>query len=302
MKKPLIFEIKGNSLDDGPGIRTVIFMKGCPLSCVWCHNPEGMRPGQEHSYESKECIGCLACLNTCTSHAIINEGGNLRIDRSKCSECRTCVSVCPTGALDIVGKDMNIESIVSEVMKDRPFFETSGGGVTLSGGEPTIFMDFCSELLQELKKFGISTLLETCGLFDIDRFLDKMLPWLDMIYFDIKLFDSGEHKKYCGVSNEKIINNFRTLSFMKPEHILPRVPLVPGITDTDSNLDSIAGFLHSSKASRVKLLPYNPLWPDKLMKFSAQNKPVPEIMKQFMKPEHIRSCIEIFTKQSIKTI
>jgi pyruvate formate lyase activating enzyme len=301
MKKPLIFEIKGNSLDDGPGIRTVIFMKGCPLSCVWCHNPEGMRPLYEHSLDAKECIRCLACVEACASNAIAYEN-TLTVDRSKCSGCFTCVSVCPTGALDIVGKNMSIEKIVEQVARDKPFFDNSGGGVTLSGGEPTIFMDFCSELLQELKKFGINTLLETCGLFDIDRFLDKMLPWLDMIYFDIKLFDSDEHKKYCGVSNEKIIENFRTLSFMKPEHILPRVPLVPGITDTDSNLDSIAGFLHSCKASKVKLLPYNPLWPDKLMKFSAQNKPVPEIMKQFMKPEHIRSCIEIFTEQSIKTI
>ncbi len=302
MKKPLIFEIKGNSLDDGPGIRTVIFMKGCPLSCVWCHNPEGMRPGPEHSYDSKECIGCLACLNICSSQAIINEDGNLRTDRSKCSECHTCVSVCPTGALEIVGKELSIEWIVSEVMKDRPFFETSGGGVTLSGGEPSMFMDFCSSLLQEFKKLRINTLLETCGLFDMDRFLEKMLPFLDMIYFDIKLFDSSEHKKYCGVSNDKIIENFRTLSFMKPEHILPRVPLVPGITDTDSNLNAIAGFLLSCKVSRIKLLPYNPLWPDKLMKFSAQNRHIPEMMKQFMKPEHVRSCIELFTKQGIKTI
>jgi pyruvate formate lyase activating enzyme len=302
MKKPLIFEIKGNSLDDGPGIRTVIFMKGCPLSCVWCHNPEGMRPGQEHSYDSKECIGCLTCLNTCSSHAITNEGGNLKVDRSRCSECHTCVSVCPAGALEIVGKELSIEWIVSEVMKDRPFFETSGGGVTLSGGEPTMFMDFCSGLLQEFKGLRTNTLLETCGLFEMDLFLEKMLPWLDMIYFDIKFFDSIEHKKCCGVANNKIIENFRTLSFMKPDQILPRVPLVPGITDTASNLNAIAEFLVSCNAGKVKLLAYNPLWPDKLVKFTGQHGPIPDLMKQFMKPEHVRSCSEIFTKHGIMTI
>jgi pyruvate formate lyase activating enzyme len=302
MKKPLIFEIKGNSLDDGPGIRTVIFMKGCPLSCVWCHNPEGMRPGPEHSYDSKECIGCLTCVNTCSNHAINGDCGNLRIDRSRCSECHTCVSVCPTGALDIVGREMSIERVVSEVMKDKPFFETSGGGVTLSGGEPTMFMDFSSELLKECKRLGIDTLLETCGLFEIDRFLEKMIPWLDMIYFDIKLIDSSEHRKYCGTTNEKIIENFRTLCFMNQVQILPRVPLVPGITDTYSNLNAIAGFLVSCKVRKVRLLAYNPLWPEKLAKFSGQNRHVPEEMKKFIKPENIQSYREIFTSLGIETI
>lgn len=301
MKNPLIFEIKGNSLDDGPGIRTVIFMKGCPLSCVWCHNPEGMKPESGHSFDKQECIRCLACVEVCISKAITYED-TLKIDRSKCSGCFTCVSICPTGALDIVGKSLSIEKIVSEVVKDKPFFDTSGGGVTLSGGEPTLFMDFCSELLQELKKLKIQTLLETCGLFDMNSFLEKMISWLDMIYFDLKLIDSDEHKKYCGVSNKRIIENFKTLSSMKAGRILPRVPLVPGITDTGSNLNAIADFLVSCEVNRIKLLAYNPLWPDKLEKFSGQHRLVPDKMKQFMKPEHVKSCKEIFIKHGIQTI
>lgn len=301
MKNPLIFEIKGNSLDDGPGIRTVIFMKGCPLSCVWCHNPEGMKPLYEHSFDARECIRCLTCVEACASNAIAYKD-TLTVDRSKCSGCFTCVSVCPTGALDVIGKNISLEEIVQQVARDKPFFNTSGGGVTLSGGEPTLFIDFCSELLQKLRKLKIHVLLETCGLFDMDVFLEKMYPWLDMIYFDIKLYGSIEHKKYCGVTNEKILENFRTLCYMKRDHILPRVPLVPGITDTDSNLNAIAGFLVSCNASRVKLLPYNPLWPDKLEKLSGQSKPVPDMMKQFMKPEHLNACREIFIKHGIETI
>ena len=300
MKKPLIFEIKGNSLDDGPGIRTVIFMKGCPLSCIWCHNPEGMKSGFEHSFDVSQCIKCLTCVEVCNQGAITYDE-NFKVDRSKCLECFTCASVCPSGACDIVGKNMSVDKIVSDVLKDKPFFDTSGGGVTLSGGEPTLFMDFCSELLRELKKFKIHTLIETCGQFDMDSFLEKMFPELDAIYFDIKLFDDGEHRKYCGVTNTIILENFRTLCSMKGIEILPRVPLVPGITDTKHNLSAIADFLVSCGAERVKLLAYNPLWPDKLEKFGGHS-PVPDKMKKFMKPEHLRSCEEIFTKRGIQTI
>jgi pyruvate formate lyase activating enzyme len=300
MKKPLIFEIKGNSLDDGPGIRTVIFMKGCPLSCVWCHNPEGMKPGFEHSFDEKQCIKCLACVEVCNQGAIAYDEG-FEVDRSKCLECFTCTSICPSGACEIVGRSMSVEKIVAHALKDKPFFDTSGGGVTLSGGEPSMFMDFCSELLKEMKKYGIHTLLETCGYFDMDPFLEKIFPLLDSLYFDIKLYDDAEHRKYCGVTNKKILENFRTLCFMKGTEMLPRVPLVPGITDTKHNLGAIADFLISCRVERVRLLSYNPLWPDKMEKFGG-NGTVPDKMKKFMKPEHLRSCREIFIQRGIQTI
>jgi pyruvate formate lyase activating enzyme len=300
MRKPLIFEIKGNSLDDGPGIRTVIFMKGCPLSCVWCHNPEGMKPIFEHSFDKRECIKCLACVEVCNQDAITYDDSP-RVDRSKCLKCFTCTSLCPTGALSIVGKSMSVEDIVAYVVRDKPFFDTSGGGVTLSGGEPAMFMDFCSELLIELKKHKIHTLLETCGQFDMTSFVEKMFSNLDEIYFDIKLFDESEHKKYCGVSNEIILENFRILSSMNDRKTLPRVPLVPGITDTDSNLNATADFLVSCCMDKVRLLAYNPLWPDKLEKFGG-NGHVPDKMKLFMKPEHLKSCEAIFYRHGIKTI
>jgi pyruvate formate lyase activating enzyme len=300
MKKPLIFEIKGNSLDDGPGIRTVIFMKGCPLSCSWCHNPEGMKPGFEHSFDKRQCIKCLTCVEACNQGAIAYDEG-FSVDRSKCLECFTCASICPSGACEIVGKSVSVEKIVAQALKDKPFFDTSGGGVTLSGGEPTLFMDFCSELLRKLKILEINTLLETCGYFEMDAFLEKMFPYLDAAYFDIKLYDDGEHRKYCGVTNRKILENFRTLCSMKGLEILPRIPLVPGITDSKQNLIAIADFLLSCGAERVRLISYNPLWPDKLEKFGGHGS-VPDKMKKFMKPEHIRSCGEIFIQRGIQTI
>jgi len=299
VKTPLIFEIKGGSLDDGPGIRTVIFFKGCPLSCMWCHNPEGMSPGFEHSFDSKECIRCLICVENCGAGAI-SYADKFKLDKAKCIQCFTCVSMCPTGALDVVGKSLGIEKIVESVLKDKPFFETSGGGVTLSGGEPTLNMDFSSMLVKRFKEEGIKTLLETCGFFNYEDFAKKMLPWLDAIYFDIKLFDVDEHKKYCGVGNDKILNNFKKLLSESSVEILPRIPLVPGITDTKANLNRIAGFLISCGVSKVKLLSYNPLWPDKLEKFWSDSLKVPGKMRQFMKPDHLKNCRAFFENSDIK--
>jgi pyruvate formate lyase activating enzyme len=259
-----------------------------------------MKPWFEHSFDNKECIKCLACVEVCNQDAITYDD-KLGVDRSKCLECFTCTSICPTGALSVVGKSMNVENIVAGIVKDKPFFDTSGGGVTLSGGEPTMFMDFCSVLLMELKKHKIHTLLETCGFFDIASFLEKMFPKLDEIYFDIKLFENSEHKRYCGVSNEKILENFKILSNMKGKEILPRVPLVPGITDTDSNLNAVADFLISCGVDRVRLLAYNPLWPDKLEKFGGVDL-VPNKMKKFMKPEQLKAYERIFIKHNIQTI
>jgi pyruvate formate lyase activating enzyme len=268
---PLILDIKGNSLDDGPGIRSVIFFKGCPLSCVWCHNPESKKAGPEISFDANECVACDTCIKTCPKDALSRENPFF-IDRERCNLCFLCVDNCPSGALSRVGKELSIDAIMSKVRNDIPFFKTSGGGVTLSGGEPTLFMDFLSELLQGLKAEGINVLLETCGLFKLDAFIEKILPHLDIIYYDIKLIDPKQHKQYCGVSNETILENFKQLNKMSTQggfNIFPRTPLIPGITATTENLTGIADFLHSQSIHKTQLMAYNPLWFEKNQNIGA---------------------------------
>ena len=161
-RTPLILDIKGNSLDDGPGIRSVIFFKGCPLSCVWCHNPESKKTGAEIAFDGGRCIDCGTCREVCPEKALSRENP-FYIDRSRCPLCFDCVQACPSGALEQVGKEMSINEILEKIVPDKPFFEVSDGGVTLSGGEPTLFMDFAAKLLVALKQQKIHTLVETCS-------------------------------------------------------------------------------------------------------------------------------------------
>ena len=193
MKRPLIIDIKGHSLDDGPGIRSVVFIKGCPLRCSWCQNPESQRTTAELSWDREKCIKCGACAQICPEQAI--SGNNpFFIDRKACSLCFACVETCPAGALRQVGKAMTVDEIVANVLRYRSFFDTSGGGVTLSGGEPTMYMDFSAALLRRFKEEGLHTLLETCGHFDRDRFENLIFPWIDTIYMDIKIADRKKHQ------------------------------------------------------------------------------------------------------------
>ena len=227
-KNPLILEIKGNSLDDGPGIRSVVFFKGCPLSCVWCHNPESKRVYPEISFDPKVCIGCDTCIKLCSTNALSRKNPFF-IDRDICDMCFDCTEECPSKALEKVGRNMEVSEVIDAVIKDKPFFDTSKGGVTLSGGEPTLYMDYLSELLKEFKNKGVHTLLETCGQFDFTKFMKKIYPFADTIYYDIKIFNSDNHKKYCGLSNKTIIENFKKLNTLYKEgktEILPRVPLI----------------------------------------------------------------------------
>jgi pyruvate formate lyase activating enzyme len=296
MKAPLIFEIKGNSLDDGAGIRSVVFFKGCPLACIWCHNPEGMRTGVEIAFDQRECIGCNTCIETCLQHALARDNPFF-IDRQRCTLCFLCTEACPSGALDRVGREMTKEAILEKVLKDKPFYDTSGGGVTLSGGEPTLYMDSVSALLQALKTHGIHCLLETCGQFDLERFTALVYPYLDAIYYDIKLFDPEEHKRFCGVTNATILANFVELverTRADGKEFLPRVPLVPNITDSDANLGAIAAFLQSHQVTKAKLLPYNPLWPEKSSKVGIGTDSLDASMKKWMASEKIKHCESIF--------
>lgn len=297
--KALIFEIKGNSLDDGPGIRTVVFFKGCPLSCLWCHNPESKKSLPEISFDPEKCVGCDSCLAVCPRRAL-DRTNPMLVDRTRCTVCMECTQVCPGTALSPVGRYLSIAEVMAEIEKDLPFYHTSGGGVTLSGGEPTLFMGFASQLLRMIKERGIHTLLETCGFFDYSRFMELLYPHLDAIYYDIKLFDPGEHRRFCGVSSETILENFAKLSAAcarDNREILPRIPLVPGITATRENLGSIARFLKGLNVQKVALLPYNPLWLSKLTMLGQPRRT--GLSEEWMTGPEIEECRRIFSDFSI---
>ncbi len=304
-RKPLILEIKGNSLDDGPGIRTVVFFKGCPLSCSWCHNPESKRAQVEIGYDRKECIGCGTCVDVCPEKAVSPLNVH-SIDRGKCTLCFQCVDACPAGALTRVGRSLSMNDIAAEVLKDKPFFDTSGGGVTFSGGEPVMFMEFLSELLQALKTHQVHTLLETSGFFDFEKFERLLLPCLDMIYYDIKIMDEKAHRIHTGVSNQRILENFERLCKISGDTgitLLPRTPLVPGITDRLENIQGIARFLAALGVRNAALIPYNPLWHEKADKIGADNPHRGNVvMASWLEKEKVEACRRIFSEEGIQLV
>ena len=259
VKSPLVAEIKRNSLDDGPGIRSVVFFKGCPLRCVWCHNPECVHPGQEILFRAQTCIGCGACVKICPERAI-GPGGPSSLEHRRCTLCGLCTEECPSGALTLVGKVYTPEELVRLLVQDKAFFANSGGGVTLSGGEPTLAMDFSAEVARRLRTEGVRVLLETCGDFDWARFEAGLLPHLDQVYVDLKLVEEETHKRYTGRSNSRIKKNIRNLAGLADLETLVRIPLIPGITATRENLEGTRRWLRSEGIHRVALLPYNPLW------------------------------------------
>jgi len=301
LKQPLILEIKGNALDDGPGIRSVVFFKGCPLSCMWCHNPESKRIGAEIGFEAKTCVACDTCMDVCPEGALSRDNPFF-IDRSLCTLCFKCADACPSGALSRIGTPMRVDEILARVIRDKPFYDTSGGGVTLSGGEPTMFMDFTGELLQRLKANGIHTLIETCGLFDIDRFYEIVYPWLDAIYYDIKLINSDDHARYCGVPNETILSNFKSLYARYQDGgvpIMPRTPLIPGITDTPENIQAIVHFLSTCGVHEARLLPYHPLWQEKNLKIGVALGGHAAEMDQWLDNQVLDRCRTVFATAGI---
>ncbi len=298
MKTPLILDIKGNSLDDGHGIRTVIFLKGCSMRCCWCHNPESQAPEAELSVSPKDCIGCGDCRAVCPTGAA-SPG---HVDREACRKCFRCAQVCPARAYRIMGQERAMEEIVERCLSDKAFYDASGGGVTLSGGEPALYPDWCAALAEQLRAKGISVLLETAGNVPYDA-LSQMLPPLDAVYYDIKLMDPVLHRRYCGTDNGRILDNFRKLRQDAAEGrvtLLPRTPLIPGITDTEENLAAIAEFYRENGVRRCELLPYNPTWTGKA---AALGREVPYELQRHTTPqdgEKLRRCREIFLRAGIE--
>ena len=266
----LIFKIRRFSIHDGPGIRTTVFLKSCPLNCIWCHSPEGISRDITIWHNNTTCIACGLCVNACPEKALKLTGktnGKIDIDRTKCNLNGTCLEVCPTGSIQYTGMSVTAGRVVTEVEKDIVFFNESGGGITLTGGEPMAQPEFSCSLLETCLEKGINTAVET-SLFCERHILERFARVTQLFIADIKIFDPGLHKKYTGQSNEIILDNFRYLAG-KGHDLLVRIPLVPGITDNDDNLMAVNEFVGSVRPNiPVELIKYNSLAPNNYRKLN----------------------------------
>lgn len=291
--KGLIFDIKRDCSEDGPGIRTTVFFKGCPLSCSWCQNPEGMSKDPGISFRAELCHPdeCGApCVSACPSQCL-QFNDILQINHDACIRCDKCLTDCKSQAFEAVGQWYFLDELMYRVNIDKPFYTATNGGVTVSGGEATMQMEFLHKFLKRLKDLGIHTALETSGLFNYNLFRRLLLPYLDLIYFDIKIMDEAESIRYTGCSNKPILENFTQLIKESAIPVVPRTPLIPGITATEHNLKGIASFLRQLGIKTCTLLPYNPLGQDKMQRIGRT--PVSEL-RHFMDKFDEQRCINYF--------
>ena len=264
-----IFNIQKFCINDGPGIRTTVFLKGCPLNCAWCHNPESKSVKPELLYSADKCIFCGACAVACKTgaHSFSESGHGL--NRELCVACGACADVCPTSALEISGYQKSVEDVIREVMKDKIFYDNSGGGMTLSGGEPMAQLEFSEALLIAAKEKGLHTAMETCGFSKTENY-EKILPLVDLFLFDWKVSDPTLHKKYTGVDNALIEKNLRFISASGGKIVL-RCPIIPTVNDTDSHFAKIAALAEELPGIlSVDIEPYHPLGIGKAQRLGKQ--------------------------------
>jgi len=266
----IVTNIQGFSIHDGPGIRTVVFLKGCPLSCQWCANPECLSGKPQMGFIETLCKNCGTCLDICTNNAIQHGEGEHRIDYSRCTSCGNCKDHCYYGALVRYGESMTVSEVWDAVRRDKMFYDSSGGGVTVSGGEPLLWAKFVRELFELSRRESVGTCMETCGWADPEALLE-VLPVTDHFLFDLKHMDPDIHRKYAGQSNSRILRN-AALVLEQGADVVFRQPLIPGINDSVANIDATAGFLAGlgANAMRLEIMPYHRMGQGK---YKALNMP-----------------------------
>ena len=282
----LAFNIQRFSTEDGPGIRTTVFLKGCPLRCVWCHNPEGLDLKPELMWYDVRCIGARECLRACSEDALTLTPQGIRINREQCNSCGACVKACPAAALEVIGRSWTPEEVIDELVSDRVFYETSGGGVTFSGGEPMMHVDFLCEVLPRCQEAGLHVALDTCGAVAWESY-ERVLPWVDLALYDLKIMDANRHRAATGVSNDIILENARRLA----AHGVPmwiRTPVIPGYTDDRENILAIARFINEAlpTVGRWDLLAYNNLGRPKYQRLDR---------------EYLLDKVQLMTRQEIES-
>ena len=287
MENAKVIEIKRFAVHDGDGIRTTVFLKGCPLKCVWCHNPESIDFKPQLAFYKNKCTLCGECAKVCPTGAHIISGDGHILDREKCVSCGKCESACFNGALKLYGREMTTDELMPILLEDRDFYETSGGGVTLSGGECLMHPEFCEKLLKKLKAEGIHTAVDTCG-YVTKEVLDKVIPYTDIFLYDFKAFDEDVHKKCTGKSNKIILENLKYLDECGKK-IEIRIPFVPEYNK--DQIEKISAFLKELKnITKVRILPYHNYAGSKYEALSMENT----LPKTLPTDEEMRSAEKFF--------
>jgi len=269
----MIFDIKRYAIHDGPGIRTTIFLKGCPLNCLWCHNPEGKAAEQEFMWWKTRCIRCGDCQKACAKNAISFSDDSLILDVTECNYCGACLAVCHSQALELIGKEITVSQLMKEVEKDVAFYDESGGGVTFSGGEPLMQPVFLCSLLKACKEKRIHTAVDTCG-YVKPRILLDIGEFADLFLYDVKVIDDNKHVEFTGVSNKLILGNVRKLSDIG-HRIIVRSPVVPGVNDEETDISELGAFVSSLKnVEELHVLPYHRAGVEKAKRLKKQQEPL----------------------------
>ncbi|MBS2100619.1 glycyl-radical enzyme activating protein [Carboxylicivirga linearis] len=299
MSNSLIFDIKRYAINDGPGIRLTIFFKGCPLSCVWCHNPESISPQTQKMYSKQKCIGAQKCIEVCPNDALQLTPDGVITDWDKCAVCGKCAEVCPTKAIEISGEQMDINQLLKTIESESLFFDQSGGGVTFSGGEPLMHYKTLLELLEKCGQRHIHRVVDT-SLFSRSEIVKQVAEKTELFLVDLKHMDDEKHKKYTGVSNQLILKNIQLLSDLGSDFWI-RIPLIEGINADEENIKASAEFLSKLKwpSKLVNLLPYHDIGKNKHLKLGStydgegMHEPSAELIER---------CIQIFKNNGIEAI
>lgn len=297
MHDSLIFDIKRYAINDGPGIRVVIFFKGCNLHCAWCHNPESISAKVEKMYAPAKCIKCGTCIAACPEKAISMKPDGVITNSDLCKVCGKCADVCPTKAIEMSGRVMTVPEIMDIIEKEQIFFDQSGGGVTFSGGEPLIHSKMLIELLDECRKRKIHTAVDTAGNVNTETILE-VAKRTDLFLYDLKMMDSNLHKKWVNSSNERILQNLKAIS-LAGAHIIIRIPLIGGVNDSIQNIEETAKFIFelAGETKEVNLLPYHNIAQNKYMKLGKS-----EDFEKLLEPDKsvIAESILKFNEYGIK--